>query len=567
MIRGRRGLGLGATMALLSATACWALHGCGGTDEQTEREGLHEALGSSGLVISQVYGGGGNSGAQYRNDFVELFNPGTSAVSLTGWSVQYASAGGSAWSRTDLSGSVQPGHYFLIAEAAGTGGTLNLPTPDATGTLTLSATAGKVALVRTQSSLTCGSSNNCLPNANIADLIGFGSSASSYEGSGPAPAPSNTTADVRASAGCVDTDSNAADFAAGTVTPRNSGSATNACGRGTDAGARDAGGSVDAGTPDAGGSGITLPAPTLAPVHMANLSFGIFGDTRPPSSQTSGYSSALKTIIGSIFTGLQSQGVAFSVSAGDYAFAPSGAGAGLPQYNDFMAARGNYGGKFLPAQGNHECITNTTGNCPVGSYSGLMQDYVNTIVSPSTQQTMPYYSALYLANDGSWSAKVVLVAANAWDSAQNSWLQATLAVKTTYTFVVRHEPSNDTRGPGVTPSESLYQSNYAAGNLTLSITGHTHLVQLPNGTQPYGDAFGATQPYEIIVGNGGAPLDAGNYYGYAVATRRVSDGAVVIQMYKSANSGGTPIVPNTADTLYRFAVNPDGSSNANTNLP
>jgi hypothetical protein len=103
--------------------------------------------------------------------------------------------------------------------------------------------------------------------------------------------------------------------------------------------------------------------------------------------------------------------------------------------------------------------------------------------------------------------------------------------------------------------------------LTLSITGHTHLVQLPGGTQPYGDSFGATQAYEIIVGNGGAPLDAGSTYGYAVATRRASDGAIVVQMWESADSSGNPISPNVQDTKFRFAVNPNGSSNSNTSLP
>src|SRR5262249_34387818 len=152
-------------------------------------------------------------------------------------------------------------------------------------------------------------------------------------------------------------------------------------------------------------------APTLPPVQMANLVFGAMGDTRPPQSQGSGYSTSLKNIIGSIFSGMQSQGVPFAVSAGDYCFAASNAGAGVPQVNDFMTARGNFSGTFLPAQGNHECITSTTGNCPVGSYSGLMQDYVNTIVTPSTGQSMPYYSVLYSANDSSWTAKIILVAA------------------------------------------------------------------------------------------------------------------------------------------------------------
>lgn len=74
---------------------------------------------SPDIVISQVYGGGGNSGAPYANDFVELYNRGTTPVSVTGWTVQYASATGSSWSRTTLSGTIAPGHYFLVQEAAG----------------------------------------------------------------------------------------------------------------------------------------------------------------------------------------------------------------------------------------------------------------------------------------------------------------------------------------------------------------------------------------------------------------------------------------------------------------
>src|SRR5690349_17875690 len=67
---------------------------------------------SDTIVISQVYGGGGNSGATYTNDFIELFNPGTTAVDVSGWSVQYASATGSMWQKTALSGTLQPGQYY-----------------------------------------------------------------------------------------------------------------------------------------------------------------------------------------------------------------------------------------------------------------------------------------------------------------------------------------------------------------------------------------------------------------------------------------------------------------------
>src|SRR5918992_840214 len=86
---------------------------------------------SPDIVISQVYGGGGNAGATLRNDFIELFNRGTTAVNVNGWSVQYASSAGSTWNPTDISGMIEPGQYFLVQEAAGTGGTQDLPTPDA----------------------------------------------------------------------------------------------------------------------------------------------------------------------------------------------------------------------------------------------------------------------------------------------------------------------------------------------------------------------------------------------------------------------------------------------------
>src|SRR5437868_5373365 len=75
---------------------------------------------SAAIVISQVYGGGGNNGATLKNDFIELFNNGATAVSLSGWSVQYASASGTSWQVTTLPAvSLQPGQYLLVQEAMG----------------------------------------------------------------------------------------------------------------------------------------------------------------------------------------------------------------------------------------------------------------------------------------------------------------------------------------------------------------------------------------------------------------------------------------------------------------
>ena len=69
---------------------------------------------SSGVVVSQVFAGGGNSGASFDHDFVELFNAGSSPVSLGGWSVQYASAASTSWQATALTGSIPARGYFLV---------------------------------------------------------------------------------------------------------------------------------------------------------------------------------------------------------------------------------------------------------------------------------------------------------------------------------------------------------------------------------------------------------------------------------------------------------------------
>lgn len=186
--------------------------------------GTPTATGS--IVISQVYGGGGNNGATYKNDFIELFNRGSSPVDVTGWSVQYASSTGTTWQTTPLSGTIAPSKYYLIQEGAGAGGTLNLPAPDAIGDLALSASTGKIALVNTLDVL----SVSCTTGINVIDFIGYGPTANCFEGTTrPATAPSNTSAVLRTGSGCTDTNNNAADFVTGAPNPRNSSSLVNSC--------------------------------------------------------------------------------------------------------------------------------------------------------------------------------------------------------------------------------------------------------------------------------------------------------------------------------------------------
>ena len=173
-----------------------------------------DAVPSTSVLVNEVYGGGGNSGATLTNDFIELTNRSAAPVSVDGWSVQYHSSSATgAWQVTALSGSIAPGAFYLIAEAQGTGGTQPLPPAQATGTIAMSGTAGTVALVNSATALTCADSASCI--AASVDLAGYGTAALS-EGT-PAAGASNTNSVQRTDA--ADTDDNATDFAAAAPTP------------------------------------------------------------------------------------------------------------------------------------------------------------------------------------------------------------------------------------------------------------------------------------------------------------------------------------------------------------
>jgi lamin tail-like protein len=245
--------------------------------------------GPSDVVVSQIYGGGGNAGATFRNDYVELFNGGSGTVDLSGWTVQYATAAGTTWQTTALSGTIAPGRYYLVQLASNADVGAALPPADATGTSNLGGTSGKIALVHGGAALTCGASaGSCSADPLVEDLVGYGN-AGDFEGPGSAAALSNTTAALRANEGCTDTGDNAADFTADTPIPRNLASAAHSC----------------ASTPPAGPSGsvnVDLNVASVLSVALdrPSLSFGTFtsGDKPQPlperatvsSNNTAGYS-------------------------------------------------------------------------------------------------------------------------------------------------------------------------------------------------------------------------------------------------------------------------------------
>ncbi len=172
------------------------------------------------IVINEAYGGGGNSGSTYTNDFIELFNNSTASIDISGYQLAYASSTG-AFSPTTTGTdtafvtiipagtTLAAGALYLIQEAKGTAGTTALPSPNLVDTtpIALSGTTFKLELVNTSTAA-----------GTVLDLLGVGPGASAYEGAGPAPIISNTTSASRIVDG-VDTNNNNLDFAASPPTP------------------------------------------------------------------------------------------------------------------------------------------------------------------------------------------------------------------------------------------------------------------------------------------------------------------------------------------------------------
>ncbi len=177
---------------------------------------VNPAIADTDVVISQVYGGGGSADSSFVSDFIELLNRGTSAVNLSGWSIQYASSGGPGWQVAPLTGTIAPGGYFLIHNSNGAGAGNPLPNANVRSLPSLAAKAGKIALVRNNATLI----GFCPASAYMVDFVGYGA-ANCSEGGAPVAQLGNQTAAVRNAAGCSDTNANATDFEVAAPQPRN----------------------------------------------------------------------------------------------------------------------------------------------------------------------------------------------------------------------------------------------------------------------------------------------------------------------------------------------------------
>jgi len=269
---------------------------------------------------------------------------------------------------------------------------------------------------------------------------------------------------------------------------------------------------------------------------VSRLYFAVVGDTRPAAmDDTAGYPTAVISTIYRTMNGVSPR-PAFAVATGDYQYASRSGGEASAQLGLYVAARAAYGGALFPAMGNHECTGLTASNCGAGNADGTSAPYrafVANLLAP-IGQTRPYYEVDVVSNDGSWTSKLLVIAANAWTADQAAWLDGAMGRKTTYTFVVRHEGSAATAAPGVVPSEGIL----AAHPYTLALCGHTHTYDRP-------------AVREVIVGNGGAPLSSPTKgYGFAVISQQ-PDGSVAVDMIDYATG--------RADPRFHFALRADGS--------
>jgi hypothetical protein len=164
--------------------------------------------------------------------------------------------------------------------------------------------------------------------------------------------------------------------------------------------------------------------------------------------------------------------------------------------------------------GNHECTETTI--CTVGSSDGRFMAFMDAL-SGANISNQPYYSVDVTTNAG--LARFVVVADNAWDSTQSSWLQSTLAdadARAKYTFIMRHHPMDNV---DLTAFQDI-ATMIRAHKYTILFTGHTHEYKLDLGNDPLG--------HTIVVGIGGAPFNgSGTYYGYGTVEQRVDDNLAV----------------------------------------
>lgn len=136
------------------------------------------------LVISEVYGAGGNTGAPYNADFVELFNPTGAPVELLGDYLVYRSSTGSPGGAVALRGTVPAGGTFLV-RMSGTGANGAVVTADQVASPAVSMAAGGGQVFLTDNGRPVSVSGNVAGKSGIVDMVGLDGATTFEKASGP----------------------------------------------------------------------------------------------------------------------------------------------------------------------------------------------------------------------------------------------------------------------------------------------------------------------------------------------------------------------------------------------
>jgi hypothetical protein len=261
--------------------------------------------------------------------------------------------------------------------------------------------------------------------------------------------------------------------------------------------------------------------------NVDRLAFGVFGDCRPANlNQSTAFPTATAN---AIFKQMHASYSQFAIGTGDYMYADNATDVNK-QLATMMSAESNFGKTIFHAMGNHECDGYTNSNCPNATETPNVTAFMTGL--NNHYFTNPYYEISVMTAAG--EAKFIYIAANAWSTAQATWLTNALSRKTKYTFVIRHEPSYGTglNAPGTSPSDTILAAP-GVPPATLYLYGHTHTYEKLSANA-------------VVVGNAGAPMPA--YFGWLYVEQR-EDGNIQVW---SRNVDGS-----VADV---WAVDPNGKS-------
>ena len=201
---------------------------------------LAQSTADSNIRISQIYTRGGEAGAAFQNDFIELFNRGNVDVDVSGWTLSISNFAGTPPNIQISSSGIKlfnpngiiigPGRHLLIKfGGSGTNGQAITTSDINLNPVPLSDTGGQIALVAKDQTLPFGYCP-AAPDLTglVVDYVGYGI-AICYEGTVTLAPPPDVSL-TRVGGGCTDNNNNLADFSFATPNPRSRLNSATPCG-------------------------------------------------------------------------------------------------------------------------------------------------------------------------------------------------------------------------------------------------------------------------------------------------------------------------------------------------